>query len=213
MFGLLRRIRPRGNEPEGEKHSSSLALPILNSSTIKIGPEISAHCPFRVMDSYSDPVTNAQGLLQIALDFSRWIPSLVGGSQGKCSPLPELQGLSKPVRLCNPQDYYWAFFSCVYRNHKNTINKLLNHMSKWSTPAHTVHSNIFSNYSSRDNRNEISKGQSAGCLFIFKSKESYEIKDSRCHFAIREYELDFLNLRGKNIGQIYTCILIISWVL
>lgn len=112
-----------------------------------------------------------------------------------------------------PKTIIGHFFPCVYRNHKNTINKLLAHTSKRSAPAHTVHSNIFSNYSSRDNRNEISKGQSAFCLFTFKSKGSHEIKDSRCLFAIREYGFDFLNLRGKNIGQMYTCILIINWVL
>lgn len=73
-------------------------------------------------------------------------------------------------------------------------------MNKWSLHTHAVHSSIFSNYSIQDNRNEISKGQSAYCLFIFKSKESCEIKDSRCLFAIREHEFDFLNLRGKSIG-------------
>lgn len=87
------------------------------------------------MDSYSDPVTNAQGLLQIALNFSRWcIPSLVGGSQGKCSPLHELQGFSKPVRLCNPQDYYWAFFHVFI---ETTKTQLISFWTTWTNGAFT----------------------------------------------------------------------------
>lgn len=89
-----------------------------------------------------------------------------------------------------------GYFSCVHRNHKNTINKLLKHVSNGAlTPitytllflAPTVIKTI-----------EVRLRKVIPLIAYFFSIQR------KLRFAIIEYEFDSLSLRGENIRQIST---------
>lgn len=81
------------------------------------------------MDSYSDPVTNAYACLKLL-----WAPPAAAFQAYWVVPRanvphcvnfrPSLNWLESS----NPKAII-GYSSCVYRNHKNTINKLLKHVS------------------------------------------------------------------------------------